>query len=144
MEQRPHADCREEDEFYMCMLISLKKRSLLPDSPYKHLCSSEGNTRLFYGLPKVHRKGIHLRPIVSFVSSFMYSVYNLYKFLANALSPPVGRTASHVPSGMDFTKTAAIPYGFALVSYDVISIPTIWQLKWPREDWTRIIVFWMK
>ena len=61
---------------------------------------------------------------MSFVSS---PTYNLSKFLARALSPLAGKTASHISSSTDFiafTKTISIPQGFTLVSYDVISLFT--------------------
>ena len=78
---------------------------------------------------------------MSFISSPMY---NLSKFLARALSPLEGRTASHVSSSTDFitfTKTVPIPHGFALVSYDVFSlftnVPTdlVVEMTKRRSEW---------
>ena len=41
----------------------------ISDSTYKMLYSSDGLCPRFYGLPKIHKPGIPLRPIVSFVKS---------------------------------------------------------------------------
>ena len=53
-------------------LMNLKRSGRLPDRVYTHLRSSAGRTPLLYGMPKVHKQDVPLRPIVSFVSSPMY------------------------------------------------------------------------
>ena len=100
---------------------------------------------LYYGLRKISKEAIPLRPIVSFVSSL---TYNLSKLLARAQSPLVGKTASHVSSSTDFiafTETVSIPQGFTLVSYNVISLfttaPTDLDIEALREDWRNMIVY---
>ena len=78
----------------------------------------------FYGFPKVHKPGVLLRPIVSFVSS---PTYAFSKFLAKVSSPLVGKTESFVASSSDFvnyTKTLRIPQGYTLLSFDVMSFFT--------------------
>ena len=71
------------------MLLGLKKKGVLAEGLYRHLHSSGGYIPLFYGLPKIHKKGVPLRPIVSFISS---PTCALSKFLAKTLSPLVGKT----------------------------------------------------
>ena len=51
------------------MLLDLQKAGKISDSTYKMLDSSDGLCPRFYGLPKNHKPGIPLRPIVSFVNS---------------------------------------------------------------------------
>ena len=46
----------------------------ISDSTYKMLYSSDGLCPRFYGLPKIHKPGIPLRPIVSFVNSPTYAI----------------------------------------------------------------------
>ena len=46
------------------MLLDLKKAGKISDSTYKMLYSSDGLCPRFYGLPKIHKPGIPLRPIV--------------------------------------------------------------------------------
>ena len=69
-------------------LLGLKKNGTIPEPLYRRLRSSGGHIPLLYGLPKIHKPGISLRPIVSFVSSPMYV---LSKHLAQALSPLMAR-----------------------------------------------------
>ena len=45
-----------------------------------------------YGLPKIHKEGAPLRPIVSSINSV---TYNIAKYLATILSPLVGNTPHH-------------------------------------------------
>ena len=71
----------------------------LPSDVYAQLRSSAGRTPLMYGLPKVHKQDVPLRPIVSFVSS---PTYQLSKFLASILAPLVGRTSSYVRNSKSF------------------------------------------
>ena len=51
---------------------------------YRCLHSSDGLPPRFYGLPKIHKNGYPLRPIVSFISS---PTYNLSKYVAKILTP---------------------------------------------------------
>ena len=68
-------------------LLQLKKCGRLPPDVYSRLRSSAGRVPMFYGLPKVHKPDVPLRPIVSFMSS---PTYELSKFLARLLAPLVG------------------------------------------------------
>ena len=45
------------------MLLDLKKAGKISDSTYKMLYSSDGLCPRFYGIPKIHKPGIPLRPI---------------------------------------------------------------------------------
>ena len=45
------------------MLLDLQKAGKISDSTYKMLDSSDGLCPRFYGLPKIHKPGIPLRPI---------------------------------------------------------------------------------
>ena len=45
------------------MLLDLQKAGKISDSTYKILYSSDGLCPRFYGLPKIHKPGIPLRPI---------------------------------------------------------------------------------
>ena len=87
-------------------------------------CPSDGHVPLLYGLPKIHKPGVPLRPIVSFVSS---PTYALSKHLVRALSPLVGNSNSFVASSAEFVnflKTITIPENYELVSFDVVSLFT--------------------
>lgn len=81
-----------------------------------------------YGLPKLHKPGIPLHPIVSFIDQIIDSpTYNLSKHLVSLLSPLTGGSPSHVWNSTDFARFIAGQYlseGEVLVLYDVISLFT--------------------
>lgn len=47
----------------------------------------------FYGLPKIHKKEVPLRPIVSSIGSITYEAA---KYLTEVIGPRVGKTEHHV------------------------------------------------
>ena len=55
----------------------------------------------FYGLPKVHKNNVPLRPIVPSIGSITYKTA---KFLASILSPLVGKTEHFVKNSTQFVK----------------------------------------
>ena len=69
-------------------LLALNRKGSIPDRLYERLRSSNGKTPLLYGLPKVHKPAVPLRPIASFVHS---PTYQLSKHLSQILSPLVGK-----------------------------------------------------
>ena len=92
----------------------------ISDSTYKMLYSSDGLCPRFYGLPKIHKPGIPLRPIVSFVNSPTYAISG---FLARILSPVVGNTDYTVKNSCefaDFIRDKTLNASEELVSFDVV------------------------
>ena len=81
------------------MLLDLQKAGKISDSTYKMLDSSDGLCPRFYGLPKIHKPGIPLRPIVTFVNSPTYAISG---YLARILSPVVGNTDYTVKNSCEF------------------------------------------
>ena len=69
----------------------LVKEKKITSSVYLTLKCIKGVTPKIYGLPKVHKVNIPLRPIVAFVGS---PTYNLSKFLVNVLSSLLKQTYS--------------------------------------------------
>ena len=74
-------------------LKSVENKGNIPRSQYLQLYPSDPLSPLFYGLPKVHKPGVPLRPIVSTVGSVTYP---LAKYLARLLALLVGNTSSHI------------------------------------------------
>ena len=75
-----------------------------------------------YGFPKVHKPDFPLRPIVAFVHC---PSCRLSKFLAQILSPLVGRTNSHASNSLEFAsfiRTQRLMEDELLVSFDVVSL----------------------
>ena len=68
-------------------LSDLKKSDMLSQKIYDHLRPSATVCPKLYGLPKIHKPAVPLRPIVASQGS---STYNLAKYLAEILKPLVG------------------------------------------------------
>ena len=78
----------------------------------------------FYGLPKIHKTGNSLRPIVS---SRGLVTYGVAKVLSKVLKPLVGKSPHHIQSTSDFVNRAkglTLQLGECLTSYDVTSLFT--------------------
>ena len=78
----------------------------------------------FYGLPKVHKPGNPLRPIVSSTGT---ATYNTAKELARILKPLVGSSTHHVQNTKDFVeqiKETRLKQGECIISYDVAALFT--------------------
>ncbi len=105
-------------------LLLLKKSNIISETTYKMLYSSDGLSPRFYGLPKIHKPEIPLRPIVSFVNSPTYGVSS---FLAKILSPVVGNTENTVKNSYhfaEFIRGKTLNADEVLVSFDVVSLFT--------------------
>ena len=78
----------------------------------------------FYGLPKIHKTGTPLRPIVSSRGSVTYEVA---KVIAKILKPLVGKSPHYIQSTSDFVskvmEVTLLP-GECLSSYDVTALFT--------------------
>ena len=77
-----------------------------------------------YGLPKIHKTGNPLRPIVSSRGSVTYRVT---KVLNKVLKPLVVKSSHHIQSTSDFVNRAkrlTLQPGECLTSYDVTSLFT--------------------
>ena len=75
-------------------------------------------------LPKIHKPGTPLRPIVSSIGA---ATYNTAKELANILKPLVGMSAHHVHNTKDFVdqiKEVKLEPGECITSYGVQALFT--------------------
>ena len=105
-------------------LLKPKKHGSLNLQLYNRLRSTGGLTPCVYGLPKIHKQDVPLRPIVSFYSS---RTYQLSRHLSQILSPLVGNTDSHVNNSMEyktFITSRKLKPTEVLVSFDVVSLFT--------------------
>ena len=90
---------------------------------YNHLHSSSASPATFYGLPKIHKLDVPLRPITSSIS---FPTYNLSKHLVVILSPLV-KGKYTVRNSADFSeriKDLTIAVDEVMVSFDVTSLFT--------------------
>ena len=85
-----------------------------------------------YGLTKIHKPNLLLRPIVSFIGS---ATHELSKFLKNVLSPLVGNSVHTVKNSIEFIKMiepVRINQYESQVSFDVVSLFTSVPLEAAR------------
>lgn len=94
-----------------------------------------------YGLPKIHKEGTPLRPIVSSINS---PAYFLSKFLGEILKQWTVNSTFNVKNSSDFIEKVAgleIGVGDCMVSYDVTSlftnVPIDHALKLIERDWNK-------
>ena len=80
------------------MLKNIKAETGMNENTYRKMYPSGASLSEFYGLPKIHKKDIPLRPIVSSIGPVTYGVA---KELARILKPLVGKTIYHVNSTKD-------------------------------------------
>ena len=81
-------DPMKGSEKQMKLLLSSKKQKL-GDKLYRRLSTTDGAPPRLYGLPKLHKERVPLKPIVSFVGS---ATYELSEYLRDILSPSVGNS----------------------------------------------------
>ena len=83
------------------LLKSIKEECGINEDTYKRLYPTGAGTPKFYGLPKIHKAGVPLRPTVS--SRGVVS-YGTTKELARILKPLVRKSANYVQSISDFVQ----------------------------------------
>ena len=105
-------------------LSDLKKSDMLSQKVYDHLRPSATVCPKFYGLPKIHKPDVPLRPIVASQGS---PTYNLAKYLAEILKPLVGKSEHHVVNSKEFItkiEQTKLDEDEILVGFDVVSLFT--------------------
>jgi len=98
--------------------------SNLEDKIKKKLIPSCETIPRIYGLPKIHKEGVPLRPIVNTIGS---PTYELAKYVAKIRKPLVGNTDSFIKDSHDFVnliKNEKMESDYILVSFDVVSLFT--------------------
>ena len=104
--------------------INLLKETDWEQDLIKQLKPSNSLPPRLYGLPKIHKQGVPLRPIVSSIGS---PTYKLAKHLATLLKSLVGQSEHHIKNSkqfIDIIKTIKLEETDILVSFDVESLFT--------------------
>ena len=110
------------------LLKKIKTEGGMDDATYRRLYPTGASPPKFYGLPKVHKSGMPLRPIVSSIGSL---TYDTSKELSRILKPLVGRS-HHVQNNQEFLKQLGdIKLGpdDIIMSYDVKALFTSVPIK---------------
>ena len=106
------------------MLKKIKAESGMQDNTYKKMYPTGASPPKFYGLPKIHKKNIPLKPIVSSIGSVSYGVA---KELSKIIKPLMGCSIHHVQNSTQFAeemKRTRIEQGECITSYDVTALLT--------------------
>ena len=106
------------------ILKSIKTEGGIDNTTYKRLYPTGAGSPKYYGLPKIHKQGVPLRPIVSSRGS---ATYETAKELAKILKPLVGKSPHHVQNNQDFLdsiKGIKIKPEECIMSYDVSALFT--------------------
>ena len=105
--------------------LRLKRLTLLTLNATIDCGAQYHNHRNFiYGLPKLHKPGIPMRPIVSFCGS---PTYQLSRYLTTILQPLTDKSRRKLQSTENFIdaiKTVQIPDDYRFMSFDVKSLFT--------------------
>ena len=81
------------------LLKTIKSEGRIDEVTYKKLYPTGAGTPNFYGLPKVHKAGMPLRPTVSSIGAVSYETS---KELSRILKPLVGQSPYHVHNNKEF------------------------------------------
>ena len=106
------------------VLRDLKDRKIITPDLHRKLYPTVDQPPRFYGLPKVHKNNIPLHPIVSSIGTI---TYECVKYLADVLSPLMGKTEHHVKNSKEFAeyvKLLKVGPDEELRSYDVSALFT--------------------
>ena len=106
------------------VFITIKSEGGFSEDNYKRMYPTGAVSPKYYGLPKIHKAGTPLRPIISSIGT---ATYNTAKELARILKPLVGTSSHHVQNTRDFIdqiKDVRLKDGETIISYDVTSLFT--------------------
>ena len=87
----PKTRCKNK---LISLLKTIKAESGINEAVYRRFYPTGPGSPKFYGLPKIHKEGMPLRPIVSSIGAVTYETS---KELARILKPLLGRSPYQVP-----------------------------------------------
>ena len=106
------------------MLKTIKAEGGITEAVYKKLYPTGAGSPKFYGLPKIHKEGVPLRPIVSSIGAV---TYHTSKELSRIIKPLVGRSPYHIQNSKDFIQQIQgiqLQPNQCMVSFDVKALFT--------------------
>ena len=106
------------------ILKDLKEQGAIEQNTYRHLSPTSQECPKFYGLPKIHKASVPLRPIVSCRGT---PIYNTAKFVARIIKPLVGKSSHHVENSQDLIKKLkgmTVEDNEIMASFDVTALFT--------------------
>ena len=116
-------------------LGKLKREGEISESLYQRLRPSGSQPTRIYGLPKIHKPEVPLRPIVSCIGA---PSYKLSRYITSLISPLAGQTDSHVRNSKHFVEMMSglsVEEDEILVSFDMSTLFT----NVPIDEAVRVI-----
>ena len=123
------------------LLKNIRAEGGISEDTYRKMYPTGASTPKFYGLPKIHKVGVPLRPIVSSRNAVSYETA---KQLARILKPLVGKSSYNVQNTSDFVqqlRNIQLQQQECIISYDVKALftsvpiePAIEIIKKQLED----------
>ena len=124
-------DPTTKTEKHITQLLKVtEKNGWIPNELRLYLTPQFSTPPQIYGLPKIHKAGTPLRPIVSSIGS---PTYKLAWELARILTPLMGKTDSFVKNSAEFAqkiRETHVEEETTMVSFDVVSL----FMKVPLDD----------
>ena len=108
---------------------ALLKKSSITEETCRRLCPPGSRPPTMYGLPKVHKEGIPLRPIVSNIGA---PTYQLSKHLSGLLNQHTEKTAHHVKNSFHFIR---ILESLKIKRLEISWSALTWCLYSPKFQW---------
>ena len=102
-------------------LYSLKKKGCLDETTYSEIRPTGSTPARLYGLPKTHKQGTPVRPIISSIGTY---TYGLAKFLVKVLQPVCTSEHSVKDSFTFVEELKTVHNAHYMVSFDVVSLFT--------------------
>ena len=111
-----------------------KNKELIPQTEYRQLIQHYSKLPHIYGLLKIHKDAILLRPIVSNQGSACHS---LSRFLVEIINPLTDKSSSYFKNSAHFVEriTVAPIHSNQMVSFDVVSLFT----KVPTDETLAVV-----
>ena len=106
------------------ILMSIQAEGGMNEVTYRRLYPTGDSSPKFYGLPKVHKQGMPLKPIVSSTGAVTYQTA---KELSKILKPLVGKSPHHAHNNEEFLhhlKGIQLGLDEVIISYDVKALFT--------------------
>ncbi|XP_062709768.1 uncharacterized protein LOC134288566 [Aedes albopictus] len=124
------------------ILDGWKDRRYIDSRTHRRLNVSNCHPPRIYGLPKIHKQGRPLRPVVSTIGS---TTYKLAQYLSDILGKIVGKTEAHVVNSFTFASEVSgtqISEDETMFSLDVTSlytnVPVDYALECIDRRWEEI------
>ena len=106
------------------ILKEIKKEGNIPTPLYRQLYPTANQAPRFYGLPKIHKPHMPLRPIVSGVGSVSEGCAKHLSKILNSVKGKNGHAVKNSAEFVEIIKNLEVPPGRKMLSFDVSALFT--------------------